>query len=45
MESLRRLLSTKQEIALLTPAITQINTRNHIVRSSGTGAGHYQVKR
>lgn len=35
---------SKQEIALLTLAIIQINSWNRLVRSFGTEAGHYQVK-
>src|SRR5690606_1939009 len=36
---------SKQEIALLTLAIIQINSWNRLVRSFGPAAGHYQVKK
>ena len=36
---------SKQEIALLTLAIIQINSWNRLVRSFGTVAGNYQVKK
>ncbi|MGC1242366.1 MAG: carboxymuconolactone decarboxylase family protein [Chryseosolibacter sp.] len=36
---------SKQEIAFLTLAIVQINSWNRIVRSFGTEAGKYQVKK
>jgi len=36
---------TKQQIALLTLAIIQINSWNRLTRSFGTVAGNYQVRR
>ncbi len=36
---------SKEEIALLTLAIIQINSWNRLVRSFGTVAGNYQVKK
>jgi AhpD family alkylhydroperoxidase len=36
---------SKQEIALLTLAVIQINSWNRLTRSFGTVAGNYQVKK